>query len=97
MPRSTVLSYEARVSTLPPVECSFPVAGNPARALSSAKDWVEDQVRTFLDQRPLPHDFWHAGVIFAVAAEEGRYEQPTAELTLHTESGEYVFDWDDLD
>jgi hypothetical protein len=97
MPRSTIQSYQARVSTMPPVEKTFPAAGAPEIALTLAKDWVEDQVRTFLVERPLPHDFWHAGMIFAVATEEGRYEQPTAELTLHTESGEYVFDWDDVD
>jgi molybdopterin biosynthesis enzyme len=97
MPRSTVVSYVGRVSTTPPVEQIFPVAGNPAAALSAARDWVEDQVRSFLEQHPLPHDFWHAGMVFAGAREEGRYEQPTAELTLHTESGEYVFEWSDVD
>jgi hypothetical protein len=97
MPKSTIESYQARISTTPPVERSFPVAGSPKEALGTAKDWVEDQVRTFLAARPLPHDFWHAGMIFAVAVEEGRYEQPAAELTLHTESGEYVFDWDDVE
>jgi hypothetical protein len=97
MPRSTVVSYVGRVSTTPPVEQIFPVSGKPEAALSAAKDWVEDQVRSFLEQHPLPHDFWHAGMVFAGAREEGRYEQPTAELTLHTESGEYVFEWSDVD
>jgi hypothetical protein len=95
MPRSKIESYQARVSTMPPVEKTFPVAGAPEIALTAAKDWVEDQVRTFLTEKSLPHDFWHAGIIFAVAVEEGRYEQPTAELTLHTEEDAYVFDWDD--
>ena len=97
MPRSTVQSYVARVSTMPSVEQVFAVAGSPDAALTAAKDWVEDQVRTFLTERPLPHDFWHAGMIFTVAVEEGRYEQPNTELTLHTESGEYVFEWSDVD
>ena len=97
MPRSTIQSYQARVSTMPSVERNFPVTGDPQAALGAAKDWVEDQIRTFLVEKSLPHDFWHAGMIFAVAMEEGRYEQPTAELTLHTEEGAYVFDWDDVD
>ena len=95
MPRAMVTSYEARVSTTPPVERSFPTGGDPVGALTAAKDWIEDQVRTFLDLRPLPHDFWRAGVVFAIAMEEGRFEQPIALLTLHTETGEFVFDWDE--
>lgn len=95
MPRSTVQSYQARVSAMPPLERSFPVTAAPEAALAAAKDWVEDQVRTFLVEHSLPHELWHAGAIFAVA--EGRSEQPAAQLTLHSEEDEYVFDWDEME
>ena len=75
MPRSKVESYQARVSTVPPMEKSFPADDGPEGGLMRRQDWAEDQVRAFLTEHSLPHDFWHAGTIFAVAMEEGRYEQ----------------------
>jgi hypothetical protein len=96
MARSTIESYQARISTVPPVEKSFPPDGGPDGGLTTAKYWAEDQVRTFLTQHSLPHDFWRAGTIFAVASEEGRYEQRVSQLTVHTEEGEFVLEWDEL-
>ena len=96
MPRSMVESYQARVSTVPPMEKSFPAGGGPDGGLTTAKYWAEDQVRTFLTEHSLPHDFWRAGTIFAVAMEEGRYEQRVAQLTVHTEEGEFVLEWDEV-
>ncbi len=96
MPRSTVESYQARVSTVPPLEKSFPALDGKEGGLIAARYWAEDQVRAFLTEHSLPHDFWHAGTIFAVAVEEGRYEQRLTQLTVHTEEGEYVLEWDDL-
>ena len=96
MPRSMVESYQARVSTVPPMEKSFPAAGGPDGGLTTAKYWAEDQVRTFLTEHSLPHDFWRAGTIFAVAMEEGRYEQRVTQLTVHTEEGEFVLEWDEV-
>ncbi|HVN32131.1 MAG TPA: hypothetical protein VMT45_09085 [Thermoanaerobaculaceae bacterium] len=96
MPRSTVESYQARLSMVPPVEKSFPAGAGSDGGLVAAKYWAEDQIRAFLTQHPLPHDLWHAGTIFAVAREEGRYEQLMTQLTVHTEEGEYVFEWDEV-
>jgi len=96
MPRSKIESYQARVSTVPPLEKSFPADDRAEDSLITAQDWAEDQVRAFLTEHSLPHDFWHAGTIFAVAMEEGRYEQPVTQLTVHTEEGEYLLEWDDL-
>ena len=96
MPRSKVESYQARVSTVPPMEKTFPADDGPEGGLVAARDWSEDQVRAFLTEHSLPHNFWHPGTIFAVAMEEGRYEQPVTQLTVHTEEGEYVLEWDDL-
>ena len=96
MPRSKIESYQARVSMVPPMEKSFPADDGPEGGLIAARYWAEDQVRAFLTEHSLPHDFWHAGTIFAVAMEEGRYEQRLTQLTVHTEEGEFVLEWDDL-
>lgn len=92
MSRPTVESYQARVSTVPLSEESFADTDGGLRA---AKIWVEDQTRAFLSQHSLPHNIWRAGTIFAVASGQGNVEQAVAELTIHTEEDDYVFEWDD--
>ena len=63
-------------------------------ALRTARSWVEDQVRAFIEEHSLPHNPWEAGAVFAG---EGFRGEPVAELDIYTSEGEYVFDWDDDD
>ena len=92
MSRPTAESYQARASTIPPSEESFTESDGGLRA---AKIWVEDQIRTFLSQHSLPNNIWRAGTVFAVASGQGNVEQAVAELTIHPEEDEYIFEWDD--
>lgn len=94
MPTPSVQSFSARVRTSPPREKTFPAGADTATTLRSARSWVEDQVRAFIEEHSLPHNPWEAGAVFAG---EGFRGEPVAELDVYTSEGEYVFDWDDDD
>jgi hypothetical protein len=94
MPTASVQSFSAQVRTTPPREKTFPATADVAAALRTARSWVEEQARAFIEEHSLPHNPWEAGAIFAG---EGSRGEPVAELDVYTSEGEYVFDWDDDD
>ncbi len=87
-------SYSAQVGTVPPRAKTFPGDPDAGAALMSARRWVEDQAREFLEEHSLPRNPWEAGSIFAgeVAGASGK---PVAGLVVYTSEDEYVFAWDD--
>ena len=94
MPTPSVQSFSAQVRTTPPREKTFSAGADTAAALRTARRWVEDQVRAFIEEHSLPKNPWEAGAVFAG---EGARGEPVAELDVYTSEGEYVFDWDDDD
>jgi hypothetical protein len=97
MPTTPIQSYRAQVRTTPPREKTFPAGSDAAAALWTARNWVEEQARTFIEEHSLPHNPWDAGAIFAGEGEKATSGEPLVELDVYTSEGEYVFDWDDED
>src|SRR5262249_28673513 len=96
MPNSPALSFSCQVRTAPLREKTFTAGSDAADPLMSARRWVEDQAREFLEQHSLPQNPWEAGSIFP-AGVDPRSSEPLAELAVYTSDGDYVFEWDDQD
>ena len=97
MPTTPIQSYRAQVRTTPPSEKTFPAGSDAAAALRTARNWVEEQARAFIEEHSLPQNPWDAGAIFAGEGEKATSGEPLVELDVYTSEGEYVFDWDDED
>jgi len=97
MPTTPIQSYRAQVRTTPPSEKTFPAGSDAAAALRTARSWVEDQARAFIEEHSMPHNPRDAGAIFAVEGEKATSGEPLVELDVYTSEGEFVFDWDDED
>lgn len=97
MPTTPIQSYRAQVETTPPREKTFPAGSDAAAALRTARSWVEEQARAFLEEHSMPRNPWDAGAIFAGEGEKATPGEALAELDVYTSEGEYVFDWDDED
>ncbi|HZJ56140.1 MAG TPA: hypothetical protein VFD38_18510 [Myxococcaceae bacterium] len=94
MSTPAIQSYSAQVRTAPPRVETFSAGSDAEAALLTARRWVEDRAREFLEEHSLPRNPWEAGGIFAG---EVSSEHTLAELVVYTSDGDYVFGWDDQD
>jgi hypothetical protein len=94
MTNSPISSYSAHVQTAPPRAKTFSTESDPSGALVTARHWVEDQARDFLEKHSLPQNPWDAGSIFA-GEPQGSSGEPLGSLTVYTSEDAYVFEWDD--
>jgi len=94
MSGSPISSYSAHVRTAPPRAKTFSTESDAPAALGTARRWVEDQARDFLEEHSLPKNPWEAGSIF-VGEPQGSSGEPLASLAVYTSEDEYVFTWDD--
>lgn len=97
MPTSSIQSYSAQVRTTPPRLKTFPAGSDAAAALRTARSWVEEQARAFIEEHSMPQNPWDAGAVFEGEGEKATSGKALAELDVYTSEGEYVFDWDDED
>jgi len=88
--------FSCQVRTAPPREKNFATGSDADQAMMTARRWIEDEARAYLEQHSLPQNPWEAGSIFPGGPNASSAE-PLAGLVVYTSDGDYVFDWDDQD